>query len=324
MNFLRKGQNLRDVKKGDANFISCRTILHYLRPLWAHITKVNFVDTVTRQSNNLRPLLVKSDLRHSDKRDYEQIADSVEKISSSDPRLFYTGRAAGIVVGLCVSRSIPIKIFRKRIRRGDLGKLIETSDPENFFMHTFLAFSSEQDVARIAEANQRQQDLRNSMDCRSGCWMCCANQSNIPATISEFEDVWNAIKDRDLGPKLHPNACPALGSNGKCEAYDVRPNSCRAYISKDVKVCQRILDNKELRDGEGKSLVILMSAVNTYSVLRALAAACNIQIETTDLLTALREISSGKSMDRAIASGSLVNSEHQRINDNSDLSLKSI
>ncbi|WP_420548345.1 YkgJ family cysteine cluster protein [Curvivirga sp.] len=101
------------------------------------------------------------------------------------------------------------------------------------------------------------------LDCSTGCASCChlpvkcppetiffiayCLQTALPEEqIKELKSVltlyaleWNQISEnKKLFTRL---PCPFLDPNNACMIYEIRPFSCRAFTSTDVRVCEHLL-----------------------------------------------------------------------------------
>ncbi|MCC9625785.1 YkgJ family cysteine cluster protein [Thalassospira sp. MA62] len=98
-------------------------------------------------------------------------------------------------------------------------------------------------------------------DCKAGCNACCHLFVSIPPGILDLvshhiDDTFDADKKAALIERLETAArqietasktsevrarCPLLDPSDKCMVYDVRPLSCRAFTSPDVRRCNAMV-----------------------------------------------------------------------------------
>lgn len=250
----------------------------------------------------LKQLYARSKLPSRDKRDYDLLVGRLAHGRDSGHQMapaFGLGMAVGLIA---LSNDVPIKKLRKMIRRGDWSMLLPDNDP-----HTFLRTLVREGLAANAKSNfdatERDVDVRVSrMACGSGCWFCCANQKVIAVTVHEFESVWQAIGGKQVDAPLHPDACPALGSDGFCRAYEVRPQACRGYFSPDVDQCSRLLADPDGAD-DGGSVMLVKPIYSPQAVLEAMEVAASVAFQRIELQSALRAALAGKSLDQAAEVG---------------------
>jgi Fe-S-cluster containining protein len=109
------------------------------------------------------------------------------------------------------------------------------------------------------------QDLRKSrlntqpLACRKSCAYCCHLTVKCPAQIvfhiaAHLRQTWANTEIDDLIQRLdlYTTAreqgtlppCPFLNAEAACTIYDIRPISCRAFTSADVRLCQGLVSER--------------------------------------------------------------------------------
>ena len=258
-------------------------------------------------------LLDRASLSGRERREYEGLLQGLHAIRNrpdANPHGMSMGMTAGgamTLVMMAAMSGVPFKKFRKLVTRGDLRSLAPGADLEESLLAMTQGLAPPDQAAEMQRQLQAQTERRATLACGAGCWFCCASHTNIAVTVAEVEAVWSEIRDRDTGPRLHPNACPALDSDGRCAAYEVRPQPCRSYGSVSVEACRRVLGDEPEDPEEDDPFVHATSAFNPHMVTLVLSHALGSAPTFVDLLTALRDLRSGEPFERAIANASAAN-----------------
>lgn len=258
---------------------------------------------MTRQEMaELKQMFEHSKLPARDKRDYELL---LGRLAYGRDSGHHMAPAFGLGMVICLSalcHNVPMKKLRKMIRRSDWSALLPNKDPYTFFRALVREGLPAREKSNF-DAAERDIDMRTrGMACESGCWFCCANQKVIAVTVHEFESVWKAIGGTQVDAPLHPDACPALGSDGFCRAYEVRPQACRGYFSPDVDQCRRLLADPNGTD-DGGSVMLVKPVYSPQAVLEAIEVGASVAFQRIELQSALRASLAGKSLDQAIEVG---------------------
>lgn len=138
-----------------------------------------------------------------------------------------------------------------------IGLVIQERDPKKIFALVTGFFES----TRV----KWQLGPQYSIDCKSGCGFCCYLHVDIfdfeaialrdyiktkysKAEIAEIKarayDKHQRTKDLDQKEKQQLRiACPLLGKDHKCMAYESRPLNCRKMFSADVNFCREGYEN---------------------------------------------------------------------------------
>lgn len=252
-------------------------------------------------------LLARSQTDARSRREYMTALSKLRWVQEKGPPT-WNDLPLGVVAGSAMNATmaaavsgIPFKTFKKHVARGDLRAMLKTDDVEQAFRSLFEGLAPP-DVAAEARRQFAEQDRRRAeLACGAGCWFCCASHKDIAATAAEVEAVWTRIEHMRLGEPLHPNACGALGADGRCAAYEVRPQPCRTFGSTSAEQCRRDLEKSPDQGGETEHIVFALSGFDTHAVTLLLAEVIGQGEPLVDLLTALRELKSGATFDRAIA-----------------------
>lgn len=263
--------------------------------------------TNTTRQALIENALTGAKLSSRDRADYTTMLIEMET-RSRNPEIFLIMRAAMSACLMAVSKDIPIKKLRGLVRRGDLFTVTGSTDPEAVITADVLDNLPPEQVALFRFQQEMRDAEFKTAACRAKCTFCCISQTPISAVIAEAEAVWAAIKDKDLGPPIHPKACPALGADGLCGAYDARPMSCRSHWSTDAEACARVLADESL-DGDGQHFKNVISFAHRHFILKTLSAVMKIKCESVDLATTLTALRSGVSMDKALSAGASVHTD---------------
>ena len=279
---------------------------------------------LSQDEATLNEILAQSNIPDRDKREYRELFETLEHIKDKSPEIIGPIIAAFQVGLFALGQDIRIKKLRSYVRRGDLRPIMPGIEPEAYFTQMLKDLLSPDQLADFDLQNQQKKEFVASLDCKDGCWLCCANQPNIPATHGDVEAIWDKIKGSEdaLGPRLHPNACPALASSGRCAAYDQRPLACRSHGSTSVDACRRSFNDADKLPGDEKCFSLLSNVLSPDMVLQALSVPLGISVQYVDLPVALRALQNGAQMDRALADAAAYQMKWQRQNDSDKTEVK--
>ncbi|MCK8784261.1 YkgJ family cysteine cluster protein [Roseomonas sp. NAR14] len=139
----------------------------------------------------------------------------------------------------------------------------------DFFRVTVNFLHAAEDVAAMVRASAEENEGQR-VACKAGCSWCCHQPVEVSAgevlvvalaTLAledaGMEAFWDRVAD-------HENrlACPALGPDGRCSIYPVRPAMCRAADSFDAGICKAALSDPKVpgRFSEASELVACRGA----------------------------------------------------------------
>ena len=136
------------------------------------------------------------------------------------------------------------------------------------FLQKITSFYEEAKVISQISINSFSKNNKNdiAIACQRGCSFCC--HLKVMVTAPEFHIISNYIQETFPKEKIkalkttlrktvsEKNRCADLAErlaiqcsfleNNACSIYEARPFTCRAYYSKDSKVCQKYLKNQNL------------------------------------------------------------------------------
>lgn len=128
-----------------------------------------------------------------------------------------------------------------------------------------------QSLTNFLDQGLQNPELRGEkLDCETGCAACChlpvkcppeiiffirhclastlgdEQMTELKTLLQTYMDQWSQTSETERFLTRIP--CPFLDPDNACLIYDIRPFSCRAFTSTDVRVCDHILvhpDDKE-------------------------------------------------------------------------------
>lgn len=264
----------------------------------------------TDASRDLDTALTESGLQNADVKLYGALASKINRVEvtssiGADPARIFTLSlqvfALRLFLKTAVKNKMPYGTFRRYAARGDIVGILGTSEIESTISeHYFSNVSVEIADQMRAQRDQRDESLER-VPCGDGCWFCCATHRMIDATPADAERIWEALLASNVPGHKHPNACPALGIDGRCRAYSVRPHTCQQRLSTSKEACRVDL---EQGIGSSEEHVIHLGSPFDANQLAALLAVCvGAKEPFVNLLTTLRSLRSGASMSDAISKG---------------------
>ena len=67
-------------------------------------------------------------------------------------------------------------------------------------------------------------------DCKGNCWISCGPASITPWEHKRLADAGHPVTPDEIARKSpYDFFCEALGPDGRCRAYDIRPLICRLW-----------------------------------------------------------------------------------------------
>lgn len=209
--------------------------------------------------------------------------------------------ALRMILEMAVKQKMPYGTLRRHAIRGDITGILGTSDVENTISERFFSnVSPEISDQMRADREERDQSLAK-VPCGDGCWFCCATHRMIDATPADAERIWEAVGASKVPGHEHPNACPALGVDGRCRAYSVRPHTCRQRLSTSKEAC--CIDLEQGVGSNEEHVIHLGSPFDSNELARLLAMCVRTKEPFLNLLTTLRALRSGASMSDAVSKG---------------------
>ena len=125
-----------------------------------------------------------------------------------------------------------------------------------------------QEISAFISEGLKNPDLKSEeLDCKTGCTACChlpvktppeliffiahcltqslndEHLTELKALLQTYTDQWHSTpEDMRLLTRLK---CPFLDPDNACLIYEIRPFSCRAFTSTDVRVCNHVFEHPE-------------------------------------------------------------------------------
>ena len=251
----------------------------------------------TGTSRDFDAALAASGLQKADVKLYNALASKINqvemasKISADPARIFMVSLqvfALRLFLKMALKNRIPYETLRRYAARGDIAGILGTSEIESTISEYYFSNVS----VKISDQMRAQRDERDQslakVPCGDGCWFCCATHRMIDATPADAERIWEAVCASEVPGHEHPNACPALGVDGRCRAYSVRPHTCRQRLSTSKEACRTDLEQGV---GSSEEHVIHLGSPFDANQLAALLAVCvGTKEPFLDLLTTLRSL----------------------------------
>ena len=272
------------------------------------------IDTLVQAAQHLDATLEAADLPSRDARGYRKALAILSRMNLRAQSPGTAGEAAEVMrtameifslqllMAAALIRGMSYNRLRKAAADGDLAGLLGARDVEACLADAFMAFVPDDLAARLRQERDAAEHRQAAQAaCGAGCWFCCATHTMIDATPAEAVAVWQAVQESTTPAHTHPRACPALGADGLCRAYDVRPAACRKRASNSVASCRADLEN-----GPGKTpahVLQVFSPFGAQSTANAFAALLGVKAPNVNLLTTLRAARRGDRLPEAIAKG---------------------
>lgn len=265
---------------------------------------------VTNTKKSFDTILAASGLRKSDVKRYRALDCRIRKFELApairfDPAESFVRSQLVFALRLflegAVKKEMSFGTFRRYAARGDIAGILGTSEIENTITEEYFStVSAEISDQMRAQRNERDESIEK-LPCGDGCWFCCATHGMIDATPADAERVWEAVCASKVPDHEHPNACPALGVDGRCRAYNVRPHTCRQRLSTSKEACRTDLEHGVGSSGE--HVIHLGSPFDANQLASLLAECVGTKEPFLNLLTTLRALRSGASMSDAVGKG---------------------
>ena len=245
-------------------------------------------------------------LSPADRRKYARVIARAEQATRGDIgvrtlRNLVSMSAMKDLAALGARNAMPYPRFERSILDGDAARAFGAESVETLIatrVHAARGIPS-----RIEERAVQVEAEKSGWVCAKGCWLCCVAHETIAVLPAEARAVWAALAPQAPWVPIHPKACPALGPDGACRAYDSRPAICRGLGSADLGSCQDAFA-AFARDGLTH---MAMSEVRWPYAAREIAKALSFVAERPlpwlDLISALRALREGKTMSKALEIG---------------------
>lgn len=212
--------------------------------------------------------------------------------------------AAAMLLDLAVEaarRGIPWKRFSDAVMEGEAAAPFGAADAAAF--HAELLGAPPGGPALYAALDEAASARKADWACGAGCWMCCAINTRVTALPAEVRAAWAALRDRPVPAAPHPRACPALGADGLCMVYEVRPAVCARLGSTDLAACRAALDRLDAGEETLPFMQPAPSPRDPWALTQLLAEVAGEPKRHVDLVAALRRLREGASMAQALAAG---------------------
>lgn len=202
---------------------------------------------------------------------------------------------------MAARRGIAWRRFETGVMDGDLAGVFGESDLHEMIAR--LTGSGPEGPPALAALDRAVEARKSKWVCGAGCWMCCACSIGMTVLPAEVRAVWSAIKDLPEWKPVHPAACPALGPDGACRAYEVRPAICRRTGSEDLDRCRTALAEFESGEEPKPFLKVVTWPLDPWRFCLTLRKLTGAELRHVDLRASLEALKGGAGMDEALSAG---------------------
>lgn len=181
------------------------------------------------------------------------------------------------------SRNIQFERFKGLVKRGGLPKSLGS---DNYF-----------DLINDGQDKQHLLNLQKTSACKKGCYHCCVGIMAVPVNEEEMKEVWESIKNKTYQKNQNPLSCPALDSQGECQAEENKPSACKNYYSTDVDTCVRISQYGRASQKPGSFTGAPLLASMNHCIEGHFEDPLQIQVRAVELKKALKMLFDGTPFD---------------------------